>query len=333
MIVTNSVEGRDRERSKSWVSIGQLEIAADERRAVALLGADPGGGVKRLPRLDRFGLALGRDRRELLVDDRSCARPVGSCSHGHPHHGSGGLQARGGVHRVPGREPFAGARIDVQADECLSGVHPDPDLDAEIGGSDVFGDPKRGPHRAFGIVLMGERDPEHPDDRVADELLDHPAVGLDAIAADRLVVAEQAGDVFCVQALPQGGRSDQVAEQRGDDLALLADRGGFELGAAVPAEPLLCRILRAAGRADEHGREPTLGAGTSSRGRDPRLARCSSQVDTSQEPFQVVRAHPCGQSLRRVILVYQLAISVRVPPQLNSGDSSVSVMNSSKVQV
>ena len=51
-----------------------------------------------------------------------------------------------------------------------------------------------------------------------------------------LVGAEEAGDVFGVQALPQGGGADQIAEQGGDDLALLADRGCFELGSAVPAE-------------------------------------------------------------------------------------------------
>ena len=56
--------------------------------------------------------------------------------------------------------------------------------------------------------------------------------------ADLLVLAEQTGDVLGVQALPQRGRPDEVAEQGGDDLAFLADRGCFELGAAFPAELL-----------------------------------------------------------------------------------------------
>ena len=123
---------------------------------------------------------------------------MGGGSHGHAHHRGRGFQTCGGVHRVPGREAFAGARVDIETDQRLPGVHPDPDLDAEVGGSDVFGDPKRRSHRAFGIVLMGERNPEDPDDRIPDELLDHPAVGLDPLPADRLVGAEQTGDVFGV---------------------------------------------------------------------------------------------------------------------------------------
>ena len=54
----------------------QLEVPPDERSAVALLGPDPGDRVKRAPGWDRFGLALGRDRGELLVDDR-LARSLG----------------------------------------------------------------------------------------------------------------------------------------------------------------------------------------------------------------------------------------------------------------
>ena len=72
------------------------------------------------------------------------------------------------------------------------------------------------------------------------------------LAADRLVVAEQAGDVFGVEALPQGGGADEIAEQGGDDLALFADGGRFELGSALPAEVDSVRVLRAAGRAGQH---------------------------------------------------------------------------------
>ena len=124
-------------------------------------------------------LPLADDRRELFVHDRCCARAVGSSSDGHPHHWRGCLESRGCVHRVTGREPFTRARIDVETDERLPGVHPDPYLDAEVGRSDVLDNPERCSHSTLGIVLVREGHPEHADDRVPDELLDDPAVGLD----------------------------------------------------------------------------------------------------------------------------------------------------------
>ena len=117
---------------------------------------------------------------------------MGSGSDGNPHHRSGGLETCGGIHRVAGREPFAGARIDVEPDECLTRVHTDPDFDPEIRGLDVVDDPKGSPHCSLGIVLMSERHAEDPDDRISDELLHHTAVGLDAFPTHRLVLVEEA---------------------------------------------------------------------------------------------------------------------------------------------
>ena len=90
----------------------------------------------------------------------------------------------------------------------------------------VLADPERGPDRTLGIVLVGRRDSEHAQDRVADELLHHPAVGLDMAAGHREVHGEHAVDVFGVGSLRGGGEVDEVAEQRRDDLALLGERHG-----------------------------------------------------------------------------------------------------------
>ena len=72
---------------------------------------------------------------------------------------------------------------DAEADEGLAGVDADPQ--AERCAADgreplgVLADPERRPDCPLGIVLVGRRHAEHPDDRIADELLDDPAVGLD----------------------------------------------------------------------------------------------------------------------------------------------------------
>ena len=122
----------------------------------------------------------------------------------------------------------------------------------QVGGSDVVADPERRADRTFGIVLMRERTPKTPDHRVPDELLHDPAIGLDPGATQVLVGRKETGDVFVVHRLPEGRRADQVAEQGGDDLALLADGGGVELGSAFLAEPG-CLVVRVSTRgAGEH---------------------------------------------------------------------------------
>src|SRR5262249_15672248 len=78
------------------------------------------------------------------------------------------------------------------------------------------------PHRAQGVVLVHLRDAEDRHHRVADELLDGSAVALD----DRLhlveVAAHQRPQDLRVDGLPKRGRAGDVAEEDGDDLAVLA---------------------------------------------------------------------------------------------------------------
>ena len=77
----------------------------------------------------------------------------------------------------------------------------------------VLADPQARAHGTLWVVLVGGGDPEDPDDGIPDELLDHPAVGLDLRPSYREVVREHLVDVFGVGRL--GGRSepDEVAEQ------------------------------------------------------------------------------------------------------------------------
>ena len=106
--------------------------------------------------------------------------------------------------------------------------------------------------RALGIVLVRDRRAEDRHHGVADELLDRAAEALD-LAGDALVVrAERGADVLGVGPVGAGREADEVDEEHGDDLALLAARRRLERRAAGEAEARALRVLLAAVRADDH---------------------------------------------------------------------------------
>ena len=82
-------------------------------------------------------------------------------------------------------------------------------------------DTKCRPHGTLGVVLVGRGDAEHPEHRVADELLDDAAVSLDRGARHGEVGTRAFGRRFRVRCLGQRREPDQAAEQRRDDLPLL----------------------------------------------------------------------------------------------------------------
>ena len=73
---------------------------------------------------------------------------------------------------------------------------------------------------APGVILVGRRHAEHGDDGIPDELLDHAAVRLHDLLRDVAVAAQKVVDILRVVALRERREAHEVAEQRGDDLAL-----------------------------------------------------------------------------------------------------------------
>ena len=67
---------------------------------------------------------------------------------------------------------------------------------------------------------MRRGNPEDPDHRIPDELLDHAAVSLDMSRGHRGVGREHPIDVFGIRCFRGGGETHEIAEERGDDLAL-----------------------------------------------------------------------------------------------------------------
>ena len=130
----------------------------------------------------------------------------------------------------PGQQPLPRARGDPEANQRLAGV--DPDAESQRRPADglealgVLDDAQARAHGPLGVVLVGGGNPEDADHGVADELLHHPAVGLDLGPGHRGVGREHLVDVLGVGGLRGRGEPDQVAEQRGDDLAFLGDGPG-----------------------------------------------------------------------------------------------------------
>ena len=81
-----------------------------------------------------------------------------------------------------------------------------------------------GPHRALRVVLVRGRRAEDGHHRVADELLDDAAELLDLCTDGREIRRKQVAHVFGVEPLGAAGRADEIGEEDGDDLALLARR-------------------------------------------------------------------------------------------------------------
>ena len=125
-----------------------------------------------------------------------------------------------------------------------------------------------GPHRPLGVVLVGDRRAPDRHDRVADELLDRPAVAGDHLAGELEVAGEGVADLLRVALLGEGGEADEVGEEDRDEPALGDGGGGRpggrtarrrrgrrcsgdERGRALAAELRVGAVGRSAGRTDQ----------------------------------------------------------------------------------
>ena len=108
---------------------------------------------------------------------------------------------------------------------------------------------------ALGVVLPGDGAPEQRHDRVADELLDGPAVALELVAQPGVIRRQDGLDVFRIEAFGTRREPDEVAEQDRDDLALLAGGvGGLERRPAHAADPKAVRVRLTTGSTDDRHR-------------------------------------------------------------------------------
>ena len=155
------------------------------------------------------------------------------------------LQPRGDVDGVSGRESFGRPSYD------FSRIDADARLDAELGqGVSHLHRSPAGPER---VILVHLGDAEDGHDRVADELLHRSPVRLDDPLHTLEVAGEQGAERLRVGRLAQRGRAGYVAENDGDDLALLSRGGcGRERRCAVRTEGEFALALAPTLRANEH---------------------------------------------------------------------------------
>ena len=174
----------------------ELAVAADEGRLEAVRlerAAYPGDDPERPPELRPAFLALELVRARLLVDDRLLAGAARRLADEHRPGLGRRLDARGGVDEVAGDHAFA---LCAERHRGLAGEH--AGARTQVLGAVLLAERRdrrdeveRRPDRALGVVLGRGRRPPHGHHRVADELLDGPAVQLDQASARVEVPREQ----------------------------------------------------------------------------------------------------------------------------------------------
>ncbi len=135
------------------------------------------------------------------------------------------MQSRGGVDHVAGDHALGHGTADRGG---LAGQDAGPGLELEplrvAEHLDTVDQLEGGPDRPLGVVFVRDRCPPHGHDRVADELLDDPAVALDDRSRHIEVGAQERPDVLRVTLLGHRGEADQIEEQDRDETPLRATR-------------------------------------------------------------------------------------------------------------
>ena len=261
----------------------QLLVAPDEWRLDRL--AAPGTTATRhdgqgLPAGDGRGLALERLLADRLERDRTRRRSVGRLADEDRARDRDRLEPRGRVDEVAGDHPLS---VGTDRHDGLPGQDTRPpceDRPLDFDPADGIDQLEGRPHGAFRVVLVRDRGPPDCHHRVADELLDHPAVAVDDLAGGREVPVEQFADLLRVEPLRQRREPDEVDEHDRDEPDLVHRRrrcgrgrtarrspsldsrwrSRSEVGAAFAAELGTGLVGRAACRASEGEPLPALEA-------------------------------------------------------------------------
>ena len=259
-------------------------VPADERALGQLapsFAPAEGDDLAGLPGRDRLALAAKRPVAGVLEGDRAGRHPVGRVVDQDGPRPGRRLEPRGRVDDVARDHPLAdGADGDgrLPADDACPGLEPgESEVAAESGHR--RDQVEAGPDRPLRVVLVGDRGAPHGHDRVADELLDGPAVAGDDLATGREVALEKVPHLLGVATLGQGRERDEVDEED-RDMAPLGDRRARRLG-----DPVTARARRRAGC----DRPPVDHAGASDRISDGRPAR-AAEAELAEDGRRARRA-------------------------------------------
>ncbi len=202
----------------------ELLVAPDEgrlRQVRATLAAALGDHPQGAPGRHRSLLALEDLLAGRLEGDRAAGGSVGRLADEHGARRGDRLETGGGVHEVAGDHALVGG---PDRHRGLAGQDPGSGLDRRAEGPDRVDEVEGGPDRSLGVVLPGDRGAPDGHHRVADELLDRPAVAADDLGREVEVAGQGVPDILGVALLGERGEADQVGEQDRDEPSL-GDRG------------------------------------------------------------------------------------------------------------
>ena len=186
-------------------------------------------------------LPFQRQRRQFLEPEpsRRSRRPFGD------EHLAGFrrlLQPRRHADRVAG--DHADVLLELGSGDHLARVHADPHLEREtvapcqvfVQSDELRPHAERRAQRADRVVFVCGRDAEDGHDRVADELLDRAALGLDRLAHRGEVGVHHVLEALGVQALAHIREAGHIGEENGDYFPFLRGGRGLDAVAARGAE-------------------------------------------------------------------------------------------------
>jgi hypothetical protein len=237
----------------------QLSVTADERgdRPLIHVNAEPAARPDQSPHRHGLCLALDPDRCQLVVHKQRMGRPPGALADQNAVHRRQRLQARGGIDDVADHpfglpagledhERFAGGDADSyrQSEGGLRRVQLDDGLEQACCAADG----------TLGVVFVRGWCSEDRHNPIADELVKSAPKPFDLPTQPDVVGTQYGPDVLRVGLVRTCREAHKVAEQHGDDLALLVGRSGCsrQRRAARPTEPETLGIVLPAPRTARH---------------------------------------------------------------------------------
>ena len=248
----------------------ELALAPDERRLEpgrAPFAAARGDHALGPPERHGLGLPFERVLARVVEGHRGLARPPSPLADEHGARLGGVLHARGRVHEVAGNHAFS---LGADRHRRVAGDDADahrqlrrPDLAAER--ADDLDELQPRAHRPLGVVLARYGRAPDRHHRVADELLDRPAVAVDHSPRGLEVARKQLAHLLGVAVLRERREADQVAEEDRHQSPLGLGGGGraeglLERGPALAAEAVVGLVRGPTGRAGQGQRRAAAGA-------------------------------------------------------------------------
>ena len=219
----------------------ELLLATDDRRPEAALVPGRGAIDRDEPiRRNRLLPTLDDKRRQRLDGDRVPDAAQGLLAEQDRPRRRRLLEPCDHVQRVPCRQPLRRPRHHLAGVERRPQLEPDPvvGLQSFVQRHERLAHVPGRADGPQGVVLVQHRDPEHAHHRVADELLDGPAVTLDDGFRRREVPRHRAAQAFRIELVAERRRPRHVGAENSDRLPRLPHR-------SVRRERLCARVAEA----------------------------------------------------------------------------------------